>query len=287
LDGTMSGGTAGSLLDLDDGLFQANFNVAPFLIGHRLVEHELFRLPRLIALATTLPAEWVEYNAGDLPLNQDPRLTPRNGLSVVDTIERIETCRSWMVLKRVEQDPEYAALLHRCLAEIAPHSDRTAPGMTLGRGFVFISSPGSITPYHMDPEYNFLLQVRGTKAVHVLDGADRAILSEPELEAYMSGGHRNLTFREAYRQKASGFALEPGVGLHIPVTAPHWVENGPEVSISFSITFVTPASDRRELVYAMNARLRRLGIDPLPYARAPWRDSVKLFAAKTLRRLSV
>ena len=30
-----------------------------------------------------------------------------------------------------------------------------------------------------------------------------------------------------------------------------------------------------------------LGIDPLPYARAPWRDSVKLFAAKTLRRLSV
>ena len=29
--------------------------------------------------------------------------------------------------------------------------------------FIFISSPNTVTPYHMDPEYNFLLQIRGTK----------------------------------------------------------------------------------------------------------------------------
>ena len=40
-------------------------------------------------------------------------------------------------------------------------------------GFIFISSPGSITPFHMDPEYNFLLQIRGEKQISIWGGKDR------------------------------------------------------------------------------------------------------------------
>jgi len=40
----------------------------------------------------------------------------------------------------------------------------------------------------MDPEYNFLLQIRGTKELHVFDGSDRSILSERELEEFSASG---------------------------------------------------------------------------------------------------
>jgi hypothetical protein len=81
-----------------------------------------------------------------------------------------------MVLKYVEQDDDYRALLHRCLAEVGVHSELLRPGMELMQGFVFISSAGSVTPYHMDPEHNFLLQVRGSKTVSLFDGRDRSIV---------------------------------------------------------------------------------------------------------------
>ena len=114
-----------------------------------------------------------EYNAGTLPVNQDQRLTPRNGLSVDETIRRIEECKSWMVLKHVENDPTYRELLYDCLAEVKPLSERIVPGMREAYAYIFLTSPGSVTPYHMDPEHNFLLQIRGSKTVHLFDGRDQ------------------------------------------------------------------------------------------------------------------
>jgi len=46
------------------------------------------------------------------------------------------------------------------------------------------------------------------------------------------------------------------------VTAPHFVENGPNISISFSITFRTPDLDRASMVHNVNAYLRRRGWHP-------------------------
>jgi hypothetical protein len=272
------------LLDIDAATFQRNFNRQPFFIRHHLAGHELFTLPRLMELAKGLPKEFVEYNAGNLPVSQDPNLTPQNGLSVEETIRRIEECQSWMVLKYVENDSEYAALLNTCLDEIQSYSEPFARGMSKREGFIFISSPNSITPYHMDPEYNFLLQIRGKKMMSVFDGGDRSILSEQELEQYLSGGHRNLTFKKEFQHKALECELNPGAGLHIPVTAPHWVKNGNEVSVSFSITFRAPAAERRTIVYATNAYLRKCGLAPVPYGQSAWRDTAKYFSYRAVRR---
>ena len=41
----------------------------------------------------------IEYNAGNLSVSQDPALTPMNGLSISETLRRIEECESWMALK--------------------------------------------------------------------------------------------------------------------------------------------------------------------------------------------
>lgn len=262
-------------LEINSSEFKVNFNCRPFLIGHHLVDHPLFELPRLVELLKSLPERSIEYNAGDIPMSLDPKLTPRNGLSPEETIRRIEECRSWMVLKDVQQDPEYRVLLDECLSEVRPHSEPLVPGMRHAQAFIFVTSPNSVTPYHIDPEHNFLLQIRGAKTVHLFDGRDRELLREEELEYFYAVKPRNLVFREENRDKAWVFDLQPGYGLHFPVTYPHWVQNQDNVSISFSITFRTPDLDKRRSVYAMNYRWRQRGGKPSPFGKSPWVDTAK------------
>jgi len=153
-------------------------------------------------------------------------------------------------------------------------------------GFIFLSSPGAVTPFHLDPEHNFLLQIRGTKSVSMWDREDRFVLPEAELEKfYAAFVHRNLPWREVFQTTAWVVPLEPGQGLHFPVAVPHWVKNGPEVSISFSITFRSDSSERRELIYRANARLRKLGLSPHPPGRSILLDSTKRAAFSALSEL--
>ena len=100
-DNPLSPGSAAAPLDLDDGAFHEHFCRRAFRVRHRLAGHALFELARLVRLATSLPPASVEYNAGDIPMALDPRQTPHTGLSVEETVRRIEECRSWMVLKNV------------------------------------------------------------------------------------------------------------------------------------------------------------------------------------------
>ena len=137
----------------------------------------------------------------------------------------------------------------QCLGEIRPHSEPLDPGAYEPEGYVFVSSPGAVAPYHLDPEHNFLLQLRGRKTVHLLDGRDRSLVTERHLEAlYGNSPSVGLVFDERHRAKDRAYELTPGRGLHFPVEAPHWVQNGPEVSVSISITFrhvIRPCSEIR------------------------------------------
>lgn len=268
---------------LDPAEFRAGFNRRPFKIEHHLADHPLFELSRLVELAQHLPESRVEYNPGNLSVSHDPNKTPRNGLSIEETIARIEECKSWMVLKNVELDGEYGALLDACLDAMRPYTEAVAPGMCRREGFVFISSPGSVTPFHIDPENNFLLQIRGQKDVYLFDREDRVVISERDVESFFAGAHRNVPFDDAFRSRGELFELVPGEGLHFPVAAPHWVKNGSAVSISFSITFQTDDSLRRQSLYRFNRQMRRLGLDPTPVGKSPTCDAVKYGFLRTLR----
>ncbi|MCA9079703.1 MAG: cupin-like domain-containing protein [Planctomycetaceae bacterium] len=273
------------LLEVAPVEFAEKFSRTPFLIRHRLTDHPLFAIDRLLELAKSLPEGCLEYNAGQLPVNCDPSLTPLNGLSAEETIERIATCKSWMAIKYVENDPEYRDLLHRCLGEIAPHSEPIVPGMTQAQGFIFVTSPGSVTPYHIDPEHNFLLQIRGAKHIHLYDGNDRTLLDEVHLERFYSDEHRNLKLHDARIDDGWKFDLQPGMGLHFPVTYPHWVQNQDEVSVSFSITFRTPDLDRRRALYQINHQLRKRGWTPPPVGDHRLRDTLAYTLFRIRRKL--
>ena len=286
LAGTAGEGTQpASPVHIDGEVFSRNFERRPFLVGHALVRHPLFDLPRLVELASRLPVAQVEYNLGDVPVGLDPKMTPLNGLSAAGTIRRIEECNSWLVLKNVERDAEYRSLMERCLAAIRKHSAAIAPGMHLPEAFVFVSSPHAVTPFHLDPEHNFLFQIRGEKTIHAFAPADRLVVPESDLEKFFAGSHRNLDYKESFESRATTWRLRPGDALHLPVAAPHWVQNGDAVSISFSCTFRSALSARLAGAYAMNFRLRRLGLRPAPVGGSLRRDRFKQICVRFLHRL--
>ncbi|MBX3221354.1 MAG: hypothetical protein KF795_12595 [Labilithrix sp.] len=272
-------------LRFDPARLEASFDREPFLVAHDLSSHPLLQLPRLIELARTLPASAVEYNAGDLAIGQSPERTPRTGLGVEETLHQIETCGSWMVLKYIETDPSYARLLDDCLEPVRPHIERIRPGMSRRHAFVFVSSPGAVTPYHVDFEHNFLLHLRGDKRMTVWIGEDRAVMSEEERERKVTGDKRNLPWDDRFAASGRSFDLRPGMGLQVPLSSPHWVEVGAQVSISLSITFLSKHGARVRALHTANAFLRRRGITPGEVGASALSDELKFNAYRIAGRL--
>jgi len=265
-------------------VFTAAYPERPTLLAHQLVKHPLLQLDALADLAQRIRPVDAEYNRGDLPVGVDPTETPSNGLSVAETIRRIEQCGSWMVLKFVEQDPLYRELLGDTLAELEEHVRPFTGAMLKQEAFVFISSPGAVTPFHFDPEHNILLQIRGQKVMTVFPSADETLVSGEAHEAFHDGGHRNLPWRDEFAARGTAFALEPGKAVYVPVKAPHWVKNGPDVSVSFSITWRSEWSFREEYARRMNALLRKTGMKPASPRRYPNQNHLKSFSFRALEK---
>jgi Cupin superfamily protein len=230
----------------------------PFAVRHRLAEHPLLGVDALAHLADSLPADSVEHNLGNVPLVAEADAVERLETTPGEIVRGIDSNGCWMVLKNVEQDPAYSELLDACLADVAPRTAEREGGVTLKEAFVFLSAPGSVTPSHVDPEHNFLLQIRGTKEFNVGRFAD-AETEQRELERFYGGGHRNIAQTPDDMQT---FALAPGDGIYVWPNAPHYVVNGPTVSVSFSITWQTRATRRAARVHNANGRLRALRVSP-------------------------
>lgn len=261
-----------------------HFDRTPFLFRHNLAAHPLLTLPRLVELSEALPASSIEYNAGSLPISLEGA-APGNGLSAEATIRGIESHNSWMVLQNVEQDADYRALLLACVNDLVAIPGAVRRTAMQPEAFIFISSAGAVTPYHMDPEHGFLLQIVGDKTVTVFDGADRAVVSDEELEHFYAGvRHRHMTLKDSASRTAQSFQLAPGTGVHIPVTFPHYVQVGGHYSISLSITFRTADLYRRANAHYVNGFLRHRGVTPTAPGVSSWRDAAKHAAAIALRR---
>jgi hypothetical protein len=264
-------------LIIEPNKFASEYPDRPFVVGHNLCEHPLFQVERMLELLKILPDHKISYFTGKVGVNEDKRKAPPTGLTAEETIRQIENAESWLVLKNVELDPEYRQLVEDCLNEVAPLAKPISPGVTQYEGWIFLTSPGSLTPYHLDPEHNFLLQIRGEKQLYVFDASDRDILSEEEIESYYAqfGVVGKLEFDESYQKKAYSFVMKPGEGVFVPVNAPHWLKVNNDVSISFSITYYSEDVYRRARLFRFNSQLRKLGLKPSPYGKSPWRDSIK------------
>lgn len=264
--------------------FAASYPEGPHKLRHRLDRHPLLELEPLAQLAESLPARSIEYNRGDLPIGIEAK-PGATGLTIGETIRNIDTSNSWAVLKNIEQSPLYAELLAQLLEEIRPQIEAKTGRMMKTQGFIFVSSPDSVTPYHFDPEHNILLQLRGSKAMTIFRAGDARFAPDRVHETYHTGGGRELTWREDFAGKGVTLTIGPGEALFVPVMAPHYVKNGPEVSISLSITWRSEWSFAEADARAFNGLLRRWGLQPNPPGRWPASNRAKAIAWRVLRRL--
>ncbi|HZG07785.1 MAG TPA: cupin-like domain-containing protein [Allosphingosinicella sp.] len=254
------------------------------LLRHQACSHPLLKLEALVALAQRTPVKNVEYYRGDVPIGIGGADTPSNGLSVADTIRRIRDCGSWMVLKFIEQDPEYKALLHSALAPLRKVVGDTTGEMLREQGFIFISSPGAVTPFHFDPEHNILMQITGHKTMNLYPPADPRFAGAASHESFHNGGHRNLPWRDEFEAAARPVRLTPGDAVYVPVKAPHWVKNGDEPSISLSITWRSEWSYHEEYAHGFNRLARKAGLEPASPKRFPARNTAKSMAYRAARK---
>lgn len=268
------------MLDIDPTEFKRNFARQSFGVKHNVADHELLTVDAVAKLADALPETSVEHNSGKISAVIADGSAPREDATPGEVARNIETNGSWMVLKNIEQQPAYHQLLDELLDEVTPLVADDEGGMNLREGYIFLSAPNSTTPAHTDHEHNFLLQIRSPKYFHVGSFRDPQV-HQVQIEK-MYAGARNL---DRLPDDPVLYELHPGDGLYVAPCAPHWVETGEEVSVSLSITFRTPVTERASHVHALNRHLRKLRLSPKAPGHSIGRDRAKDGAFRTYQRV--
>ncbi|MGE3691245.1 MAG: cupin domain-containing protein [Novosphingobium sp.] len=264
--------------------FGAHYPETAHRLSHRLDVHPLLELEALADLAERLPPQSVAYNPGDLPIGASAH-PPPPPFPASEAIRNVAQSGCWTVLQKVEQDPRYAALMAELLDELRPEIEATTGPMTLIQGFIFVTSPGGVVPYHFDAEHNVLMQVRGTKAMTVFPAGDPAFARDEAHERFHARGEYLLSWRDELEAGGKRFELGPGDALYVPVKSPHFVVTGPEPSVSLSITWRSTWSHEEADARSFNAVLRRNGIEPGATHRWPRRNRAKALGWRMVRRL--
>ncbi len=275
-------------LELEPVELAEKFNRIPFLFRHRLQDHPLLKLGSLADLALRLPEHRVRCDRAQKPMTEDfdAGLLRSRSTAVHEALRGLETADTFILLSHAEEDPAVASLLQEALAEIRPYSEPLDPGMRDPAVFIFIASPRSVTPYHMDRESIFLCQLRGTKEYHIWRPAQSPDVTEEEFEVFFSRiDIPRPRYRDEYVRSEFVFQLGPGTGVHQPFTSPHWVRCGDEVSIAIALAFRTRSKVRRMTIHRANHALRKLGLAPAPFGKSAVRDELKYRAYSAYRRL--
>jgi hypothetical protein len=245
-------------------------------VTHSLAGHPLLSVGALQRLAERMPPDRLRWHLADIPVDSHfgrAATEHANGATIAQTLEQIHQARSWVYLQHIEADPTYRALLEEVFRSVSGRIDEVDPGAEGLAGWVFISSPNAVTPYHMDHEANFLMQVQGRKTISVWNPRDRSVVGETELEGFHANWSLDQTiWRESFEAKAHRIEAGPGMGVYMPFTAPHAVKNGPEVSVTFSMTFTTRRMRTEQRAFAANHWLRAHGMPTWPVGHSRVRD---------------
>ena len=278
-----------ALITDPDGSFSRHYNRASFMFPHGIGAADGFDVAGLAALAERLPQtdEYVYWSNGPVDVTARWEQGRAEKHSLQDTIRHIADNNSIVILKHTEQDPILGPILRAFLSEVV---DRSGPQMrddvVVGEALILLASPNRITSYHIDAECNYLVQLVGDKTLNVFDPSDHSLITHEELERFHDGDYNGAIYKPERQDDAHIYDLRAGHGVHIPTGAPHWVQNGDNVSIALSINFDLRSVDQMSRLYRFNNRVRRFGAKPTAPGVSAWRDRVKLAAATRLIRVA-
>jgi len=217
----------------------------PFGFGHDLVGEPLLSLGGLARAAGEMPCGMVEGTAWTGSASK-PR--PLAAVEAEAAVEAVASGACWLILRNLEQLDGYRQLMSTTLAAVRRLPRYANLEILRPMCFAFVSSPAIRVPLHIDPEHNFLYQIQGTKTLWLPDLAARRLISRAELRRFYLD-ETGFEFEALDETEAAlrPWPLRPGLGVYVPVTAPHRVTNDDLASVAFSVTFRTLASERQRL----------------------------------------
>jgi hypothetical protein len=261
-------------------------------ISHNYQHHPLMQLDRLELLAKSLVAtnqcRFINQRIVESSAFNHKSKSP-DGRSAEQVFQQIETPGSWIALYDVQTDPEYQRFLTDVMATVR-HLFEPEEKIRDIRGFIFISAPPSVTPFHIDRENNFWLQIKGRKTIHLWDRMDQEVVTARDVEDFIAyRSLDNVRLKEEFRQRSFEFRCSAGDGVYFPSTTPHMTNSeaspgnpGNEVAISIGINFYTNVTRHNAYVHTANAVLRRLGFNPQAPGHIAGLDGLKYPLGRTI-----
>lgn len=195
-------------------------------------------------------------------------------------VSSLGEARRWIMLRDLARWPAFAGLVGQVLDTIRPIAEPQTGALLKPVAFLFVSSPGLLTPLHFDPEYNILFQISGTKRFSILPRAC-GLPDAAQNGHFHRTGDNLLPWHAELAARARHFDLAPGDAVHVPFKAAHTVTVGDAPSISLSVTWRSPDSLLQDDAWAMNGLLARYGLRAPPPGRRPW---LRAGALRALRR---
>lgn len=279
----------------------SDFDQRSFRFEHDLLNRSELSFESLREVVLSLPSDQVFFSRADLKIDANfdrAHVDYATGLSLESTLRDMATSNSYVMVRQPDSHPRLRPVLELMMSELRDfvheaHGRVGSPQDVFHDPmlYLFISSPNSVTPFHVDRYSTLLFQLQGEKDVMIWDRYDRETVTDEELEFLFGLPHiKNPVYKGKDTRQPDTVHLVRGQGVHIPFTSPHWVKNGPEVSVSVSFIFQTPPSVKQADAHRFNFHLRRLASKlpvplPLPFGAvgsSPLLDGVKSEVLKKL-----
>ncbi|MEQ9545818.1 MAG: cupin-like domain-containing protein [Marinobacter sp.] len=271
-----------------DHVGDQKLDVSPFKIRHSLLGTKVLELDSLTEILLRLPKNQVYLSNTRLDKQDDFEATFKKrkdgSCSLESALRGMLHSDSLIMVNSPEVDsafkPVYEEIMES-IAKLVAQRDRRKR-ILMPTLYLFIASPNSVTPFHIDRYSTFLFQFRGSKKVYVAEPWDNRVVSDANREAYISYANTKLPWNDGQERLFTCFDFTPGECIHIPFVSGHFVKNGSDdISISMSLIFNTENTMmwRRALNFNHRARriLRPLNVAPYPVGRSDARDLSKSF----------
>ncbi|MFT3762088.1 MAG: cupin-like domain-containing protein [Pseudoxanthomonas sp.] len=171
----------------------------------------------------------------------------------------------WIALHEIESNPLLKPLFTEMVEALRSSLPPFYGDVRFCTGSLFISQGAASTPFHLDYGSNLLLQMRGEKHFLAFTPNDPAVVSKQSLREFFTANANppSLRYDPAFDAAALVLDLQPGLGIYMPSTSPHCTETrGHDLSVTSSLSFVSPLADRLRRCSVFDAKLPMLRFVP-------------------------
>ncbi|WP_146171174.1 hypothetical protein, partial [Saccharospirillum sp. MSK14-1] len=168
------------------------FNQQSFKFKHNLSTESELQLGELKKLILRLPEEQVYASSSKVKITANLDNAHKDhgiNMALETAMDEFETSDSFVMVRSPEVDNKLSKVFGEVKAEIDQFAKLLRTDITDSTLYLFLASPKSITPYHIDRYSTFLFQLQGEKNVSTWAPWNKNMIDDVELEKFFAKSH--------------------------------------------------------------------------------------------------